>query len=266
MTEFFRPGPTGFAGVMQVNPGTRLLMASSSPAVCGSDTTYAARFEHEIRSLQSTLATSGTFAMNDAHVRNLYNQRVKAAANEIRSAAQSGSISWKLAASQASELRNTVMETLRVRTSPYGRASAQGMKAQGKSINALIAEKTIKLFGSNADFSRLNTAQQNQVFAAVVESSGKTNAGVNAAMSRMRAAGRTLIFLSIAISVYNVSVAEDKAAAAGMELAITGASIAGGAAGGALAGLACGPGAPACVVIGAFVGGALAAFGVSSLW
>ncbi len=42
-----------------------------------------------------------------------------------------------------------------------------------------------------------------------------------------------------------------------------GGGIAGGIAGGAAAGLVCGPGAPVCVGIGAFVGGALAAFGVS---
>lgn len=35
---------------------------------------------------------------------------------------------------------------------------------------------------------------------------------------------------------------------------------------GALAGLACGPGAPVCVTIGAFVGGALAAFGAGFIW
>jgi hypothetical protein len=33
-----------------------------------------------------------------------------------------------------------------------------------------------------------------------------------------------------------------------------------------LAGLACGPGAPVCVTIGAFVGGAAAAFGVDLFW
>ena len=50
--------------------------------------------------------------------------------------------------------------------------------------------------------------------------------------------------------------------AAGHELAVTGGGIAGGVAGGAVAGLACGPGAPVCVTVGAFVGGALAAFGI----
>lgn len=35
---------------------------------------------------------------------------------------------------------------------------------------------------------------------------------------------------------------------------------------GALAGLACGPGAPVCVTIGAFAGGAMAAFGAGFIW
>jgi hypothetical protein len=60
--------------------------------------------------------------------------------------------------------------------------------------------------------------------------------------------------LSLAISVYSVSTAEDHAAAAGREVAVTRAGIGGGMAGGALAGLACGPGAPVCVTIRAFVG------------
>ncbi|QCP13991.1 hypothetical protein FCL38_28915 [Pseudoduganella umbonata] len=42
--------------------------------------------------------------------------------------------------------------------------------------------------------------------------------------------------------------------------------IGGSIAAGALAGLACGPGAPVCVTIGAFVGGALAAFGAGFVW
>lgn len=60
--------------------------------------------------------------------------------------------------------------------------------------------------------------------------------------------------------------ADDKAKAAGRELVVTGAAVGGGIAAGALAGLACGPGAPVCVTLGAFVGGALAAFGVDFFW
>lgn len=79
-------------------------------------------------------------------------------------------------------------------------------------------------------------------------------------------AGRSLIVLSLAISVYTVATAEDKVDAAAQEASVAGAGVAGGIAGGALAGLACGPGAPVCVSVGAFVGGALAAFGVDYFW
>ena len=63
-----------------------------------------------------------------------------------------------------------------------------------------------------------------------------------------------------------MATADDKVDATKRELTVTGAGIGGGIAGGALAGLACGPGAPVCVVVGAFVGGALAAFGVDYFW
>ncbi|HDM8235679.1 TPA: IS3 family transposase [Vibrio campbellii] len=53
---------------------------------------------------------------------------------------------------------------------------------------------------------------------------------------------------------------------AGREALVAGAGIGGGIAGGAIAGLACGPGAPACVSVEAFIGGTLAAFGMSIAW
>lgn len=99
-----------------------------------------------------------------------------------------------------------------------------------------------------------------------MKSAGKSRSTVTVAMRRLSYAGRSLIFVSVAISVYSVATSEDKLRTAGRELSATGAGIAGGVAGGALAGLACGPGAPVCVTVGAFVGGALAAFGVGFLW
>ena len=72
--------------------------------------------------------------------------------------------------------------------------------------------------------------------------------------------------LSIAISFYEIYTAENKVSEMGRQLAINGAGIAGGAAGGAMAGLMCGPGAPVCVVIGGFVGGALAAWEMGRIW
>jgi predicted lipid-binding transport protein (Tim44 family) len=85
-------------------------------------------------------------------------------------------------------------------------------------------------------------------------------------MRRLSNAGKGLIVLSLGLSIYRIANAEDKVDAATQEAANTGAGIGGGMAGGAIAGLACGPCAPVCVGVGAFVSGALAAFGVSFFW
>ena len=79
-------------------------------------------------------------------------------------------------------------------------------------------------------------------------------------------AGRGVLFLALALSIYLIATAENKVAGFKKELAINGAGVAGGIAGGALAGLACGPAAPICVTVGAFVGGAFAALGTSYIW
>lgn len=85
-------------------------------------------------------------------------------------------------------------------------------------------------------------------------------------MTMLSHASRGVLFIAVALSVYEVATATDKVAAAKKELVVNGAGVAGGIAGGMLAGLACGPGAPICVTVGAFVGGALAAFGTSYAW
>lgn len=85
-------------------------------------------------------------------------------------------------------------------------------------------------------------------------------------MKQLSRAGNGLIVLSLAISVYEIYNAEDRIVETGRQAAITGAGIAGGWAAGALAGLACGPGVPVCVVIGGFVGAALAAWGAGEIF
>ena len=62
--------------------------------------------------------------------------------------------------------------------------------------------------------------------------------------------------------MYNILSAEDKVAASVREGATLGGGVLAGAGGGAAAGWICGPGAPVCVGIGVFVGGALGALGV----
>ena len=177
-----------------------------------------------------------------------------------------GKISWKQAAAEAQEVRNIIMSMIRDKSTPIGKAMAQALKSEGKTLNELIAKKTQAMFGKDILFDALKTEQKNSVYSEIVKSAGKSNPKVNLSMQRLSSAGRGLIFLSVGVSVYNVVTAEDKVKEAAKEVTVTGGGIVGGMAGGALAGLACGPGAPICVTVGVFIGGGLAAFGVSALW
>ena len=224
------------------------------------------KFERVIRAMEADIANAGAHLGLDARARLLYQKQIHAIATELRSQAGAGKITWQIAAEQAAEARNVTMEVIRSRTTPVGRAFAERMKLQGKTFNEIVAKKTMELFGSDAKFAALNQVQQNQVYARVVASAGKSNPRITGTMLKLSRAGRGLLFLSVAISVYRIAEAEDKESAAAQEIAVTGAGIGGGIAGGALAGLACGPGAPVCVTIGAFAGGALAAFGVDLFW
>ena len=199
----------------------------------------------------------------DSHARMLYAREIRIMADNLRNRALAGEISWGVAAEQANKTRNAVMDLVRSRSTPVGRAMAQNMKTSGLTLNRIIADKAQDIFGSNASFDRLTEHQKNKVYRAIVESAGKSNARVNVIMRNVSHAGRGLIILSIGIAVYNIATADDTVAAAGQEMAFAGAGIGGGIAGGAVAGLACGPGAPVCSGVGAFIGGALAAFGVS---
>ncbi|HEX7985958.1 MAG TPA: hypothetical protein VF616_20725 [Duganella sp.] len=223
-------------------------------------------FEETIRSLEAQLANAGAHLTIDATARAAYAREIKRMADRLRNEAFTGKITWAQAAQQAQQTRNAVMTIIRSRSTSVGRAVAQRIKAQGYTLNELVARQASRMYGPGANFARLSASQKNIVYASIVSSAGKSNPAVTQTMSRLSFAGRGVIFVSLGLSIYNVTTSTNKVAAVGKEVAINGAGIAGGMAGGALAGLACGPGAPVCVTVGAFIGGALAAFGVSSLW
>lgn len=223
-------------------------------------------FENKIRALETQISTIGIHLHIDARARMHYMQQVKAMANKLRDDALSGRISWEAAAKEAQETRNLVMEITRKHSTPVGRSIAEYLKKEGKTFNELIERNTYKLYGDKVIFDQLDDLQKNRVYAAIVKSAGTPRANVNNNMRALSNASRGLIVVAIAISVYNVAKAEDKLEAAGYEAATAGAGVVGGIAGGAGAGFVCGPASPICVTVGAFVGGALAAFGVSFIW
>lgn len=228
---------------------------------CRVDDRY--NFDRAIEIMRADVTALAVAVTNDQNVRILYQQQISQAAKALERDAFAGRITWQKAANEASALRNDIMEMLRGRTSPIGRAMAESMKKQGLTRETLLGKYTERLFGKGKVFSSLSKVEQDKVYGEIVKAAARSNPKVNAKLVRWSRIGKGLIVLSIGISVYNIATAEDPGAQAVEEVAVTGAGIVGGMAGGAAAGLVCGPGAPVCVTVGALLGGALAAFGVS---
>ncbi|AGB80500.1 hypothetical protein D781_0105 [Serratia sp. FGI94] len=224
------------------------------------------KFKKAIAALQGDISVAATVMYVDPKLRLEYSRRIKMMSDDLYGKASRGVITWEQAAAEANLTRNTIMELIRGRSTPIGQSLAQRLKVQGKTFNELIAYKTRALYGRQANFRNLSETQKNRVYAAVVESAGKSNHQVNSRMQRLSAAGKGLAFLTLAIAVYEIYDADDKVKETKRQVAIGGAGIAGGWAGGAIAGLICGPGAPVCAVVGAFAGGALAAWEMSGIW
>jgi hypothetical protein len=223
-------------------------------------------FEQAIKTLESQISNIGTHLTIDSDTRLAYSREIKSMAKKLERDAVSEKITWIEAAKQAQETRNLIMKICRNHSTSVGRAMAQRLKVRGYSLNELVARHTILRYGESAIFASLSESKKNAVYASIVSSAGKSNTNVSIVMSRLSYAGRGLLIISVGISAYNIATSTNKLSTTGKEVASTSASIGGGIVGGALAGLACGPGAPVCVTVGAFVGGALAAFSVNLIW
>jgi len=152
-----------------------------------------ALFEDAMATLQAELANAGVHGAVDGSVRAAYDRQVRALSAELRRKALAGHVTWKEAAAEANAVRNTVMENMRWRWTPVGRAYAQSLKSAGRTLNEMIAKKTVELFGKAADFNQLSSVQKSQVYAAVVDSAGQSRPRVTARMRNVSRAGRGLI-------------------------------------------------------------------------
>ncbi|MEO1999028.1 MAG: Hint domain-containing protein [Planctomycetaceae bacterium] len=195
----------------------------------------------------------------DSQVRQWYLAETRKFAEAVMEDVRSGRITPSSGRIAANQMRNEIMEAARLKSSDISRAAAEKMKAKGLSLQQLEQKYAQKLF--KKDFSQLTKSQRNRVFLEIIESSGRARPSVTRAAARYGKAAKGLWFLTIGIAVYNVTTAENKGEAAAREVVTAGGGMLGGAAGGAAAGFICGPGAPVCVTIGVFVGGALGALG-----
>ena len=216
-----------------------------------------------LAALQSQAETFAWRFINDARARQAYVSRIRAAAQELMRDVQAGKLSAAEAARIANAARNTIMEEVRAITSAIGRAGAEAAKATGLTFDQALDKAVKKLFPGKA-FAELAAGQKRQVFLELVESSGRSSTKVTGQIPKWTRFGKGLAVVTVAISVYNIWQAQNKLRQGAKE----GATLAGGALGGALvnasAGFLCGPGAPVCVTALFIVGGIAGALVASS--
>jgi hypothetical protein len=143
-----------------IDTGTLCARNSPTPGFVGASTNDQSLFESTISALEADVAYFGTQFVIDAEVRLAYSRQIKAMADDLRMKASSGGMSWQQAGVEAQETRNAIMEVMRRRSTPVGRASAELRKNEGKTLNELIARKTQALFGENANYDRLSQSQK----------------------------------------------------------------------------------------------------------
>ncbi|MCH9691710.1 MAG: hypothetical protein K0U59_06555 [Gammaproteobacteria bacterium] len=212
-----------------------------------------------IAGFESTSVNFGARLIPDAKVRIEYNLKSNAFSKEIIENVKLGKITVSQGAAQAVEMRNFLMDAMRGKTSEIARAYAVNLKTQGKSLPELEEQYSKRKF--NKPFNQIPANQKGAVWREIVFSSGRPNTKANKLAKNMGRAGRLFIGSAIAISIYNISTSEDKLRGTAKEGAVIGGGLLGSVAGAAGAGLLCGPGAPICVGIGVFVGGAMSAVG-----
>jgi hypothetical protein len=241
----------------RVDPNGRTLQLLNGQPL--SPSTASRELELAVTTLNSEAVNFGSRFIRDGKVRAGYVEEVRRYSQQILAEVHSGRLSPGDAARQANEVRNEIMEAARLKSSDIGRAKAQALKQVGKSLGELQEHYATALY--KRPFAQLAKQQKNTVYLEIVVASGRTNPKVSVGATRLTRVGKGLVFVSLGVSVYNIATAENTGQAVAKEGVTLGAGFAGAALGGAVAGLACGPGAPVCSTIGVFVGGALFALG-----
>lgn len=220
--------------------------------------------ERALRLMEAEALVFATRFIKDGSVRLQYGAEIRRYASEIMAAVRRGEVSLIEAHQLAHQMRNNVLDAMRLRSSDIGRAYAESLKQGGAELADLHEKYSRQRFGKT--FDRLTQAERNRVYLDIIESSGRPRQSIMRVARPLRNLGRGLAVVTFGFAIYNIAAAEDKVEATAREGALLGGGILGGAAGGATAGLVCGPGAWACSTVGVFVGGALGALGMDYLF
>lgn len=208
--------------------------------------------DSELAELQVTVNNLAVRFIPDAQVRREYIENSKRYSDELLDFVRRKKMSANAAALKANMMRNTLMDTMRGKSSDISRALAQFLKKEGPTLAELEEKYAKKLF--KKEFSKISSAQKNEIWRLVISKAGEPRASMSNGAKWAGCAGKGFFAPTVIIAVYHIANSENKVRATANECAAVGGGAGGAYVGGA-AGFLCGPAAIACVPLGVFIGG-----------
>ncbi len=223
------------------------------------------QLEDALAALDGTAMPFATRFIQDSGARAQYRQSIAEAVAEIRADVASGRITPAQGAMRAQQLRNEIMALARSHSSDLGRAMAESLKREGKTLEELVARYAERLFQQAPE--TLTEAQRGSVMREIVAAAARDNAQVSGILRFLGPASRGVMALSLGLAIYDVYRAPDRPREALHQGVVLGAGVGGSYVVGALgSSLICGPGAPVCAGVFILVGGVLFAGGADYFW
>jgi hypothetical protein len=221
-------------------------LAKDSPAYTG------------LRSFQSTALNFAFRFIQDGPVRSDYIKQIAQMSQTILLNVKSGRITAADGATIANGLRNDILDASRVKSTDIGRAFAEALKKEGKTLPQLLETYAGRRF--NSPFANLTSAQKEKVYLDVIKAAGRDSKFATRCAKIAGPAGRYIALLSFASAVYSVATAEDKLKESGKQILTMSASFL--ASVGAGAGLAALGAPPLAIGAGVLFAGAGVAYGI----
>lgn len=218
--------------------------------------------KQSLEAFEAAAARFATDAIKDANLRTQYQANISRISKQVLEDVEARRITVKEGMEFANQMRNNILNETRAVTSAQALAYAQHLKKEGISQEVLLNDKSQKMFKKS--FVELRQVEKDKVFYGIIESAGRDRPKVTAGTKKMKIMGKVGLIVTAALAVHSIAMADNKT----KETIKQGGILAGGAAGGLLAGLVvtpiCGPGAPICavavVLIGSIAGGMLGDF------
>jgi hypothetical protein len=164
--------------------------------------------EEALHDLEAEAFVFSSRFIQDAGVRHRYVASVRQFTDDLRRKMDARELTPREAAEQANVVRNHLLDVARLRSSDIGRATAEKIKPQGLTLEALLERYAQRTY--QRAFAALSEAERDTVYLKIVEAPGRPNMDVTATALRLGRLGRGLMVLSLAIAVYDVATAKDR--------------------------------------------------------